>query len=160
MFVAASALEDLGLSTRVRETWVRGERADILRTLDGAGTGYEEPITVAQVVDGVSFLTVSCTFGFMQSLGARPPLLVVGGVAVYFDARRRSRVLALCVRPPHGAHEAAAPARAPGRDGGGRGRRLLAGLGRARWSAQVSRTSASTRSRGSDPTRSCGPRRG
>ena len=39
MFVAASALEDLGLSTRVRETWIRGERAEIL---SHAGRGEDE----------------------------------------------------------------------------------------------------------------------
>ena len=140
MFVAASALDDLGLSTRVRETWIRGERADILRTLDEAGTSYEETTTAAQVVDGVSFLTVSSTFGFMRSLGVAAALLVVGGVAVYFDARRRSRVLAYAFAASHGAHEAAASASAPGRGAGGRGRRLLAGVGRRRWSLRVSRT--------------------
>jgi putative ABC transport system permease protein len=94
MFVAASALEDLGLSTLIRETWIRGERTEILSTLDEASTSYEETTTAAQVVDGVAFLTVSQTFGFMRSLGVTAALLVVGGVAVYFDARRRSRVLA------------------------------------------------------------------
>ncbi len=93
MFVAASALDDLGLRTLVHEVWVRGERADILATLDAAGTSYEETITVAQVADRVSFLTVSSTFGFMQSLGVVASVLVVGGVAVYLDARRRGRVL-------------------------------------------------------------------
>lgn len=94
MFVAASALEDLGLSTRVRETWIRGERAEILSTLDEASTSYEETTTADGVVDAVAFLTVSRTFGFMRSLAVASALLVVGGVAVYFDARRRSRVLA------------------------------------------------------------------
>ena len=93
MFVAASALEDLGLSTLIRETWIRGERAEILSTLDEASTSYEETATTTQVVDGVAFLTVSRTFGFMRSLGVAAALLVVGGVAVYFDARRRGRVL-------------------------------------------------------------------
>jgi putative ABC transport system permease protein len=94
MFVSASALEDLGLTTRIRETWIRGDRAEILSTLDDTGTSYEETTTATQVVDGVAFLTVSRTFGFMRSLGVAAALLVVGGVAVYFDARRRSRVLA------------------------------------------------------------------
>ncbi len=94
MFVAASALEDLGLSTRFRETWIRGDRAEILSTLDEARTSYEETTTADHVVDAVSFLTVSQTFGFMRSLAVASALLVVGGVAVYFDARRRNRVLA------------------------------------------------------------------
>ena len=94
VFVAASALDDLGLSTRFRETWIRGERDEILSKLDAANTSYAETATTTQVVDGVSFLTVSQTFGFMRSLGVAAALLVVAGVAVYFDARRRGRVLA------------------------------------------------------------------
>lgn len=94
MFVSAAAMGDLGLSTRDREIWMRGERAQILQTLDDAGTTYQETTTVDRVVDAVSFLTVSQTFGFMRSLGVAAALLIIGGVAVYFDARRRSRVLA------------------------------------------------------------------
>ena len=94
MFVTASALDDLGLSTRVREVRIRGERAEILRTLDGAGTSYQEVTTADHVVDAISFLTVSQTFGFLRSMALGSVLLVVGGVAVYLDARRRSRVLA------------------------------------------------------------------
>ncbi len=93
MFVAASALDDLGVSTPLHETWVRGDRGEILSTLDAAGTGYVESLTSARVVDAVQFLTVSRTFGFMRSLGVVAALLVAGGVAVYLDARRRGRVL-------------------------------------------------------------------
>ncbi len=94
MFISADALEDLGVSTSVREVWIRGERDEVLATLDEAGTSYQETSTVAQVADQVSFLTVSSTFGFMQSLGVVAAVLVVGGLAVYLDARRRGRVLA------------------------------------------------------------------
>ena len=94
MFVAASALDDLGLSTPVREVRIRGERTDALRALDEAGTSYEEVTTATGVVDAVSFLTVSQTFGFMRTLAVASALLVLGGVAVYLDARRRGRVLA------------------------------------------------------------------
>jgi putative ABC transport system permease protein len=94
MFVAASALEDLGLIPPVREIRIRGGRTEILSALDEAGTSYEETTTAAQVVDSVQFLTVAQTFGFLRSLAVASALLVVGAVAVYFDARRRSRVLA------------------------------------------------------------------
>ena len=94
MFVAASALDDLGLSTRVREVRIRGDRAEILRTLDRSGTSYQEITTAEHVVDAISFLTVAQTFGFLRSMALGSALLVVGGVAVYLDARRRSRVLA------------------------------------------------------------------
>jgi putative ABC transport system permease protein len=93
MFVAASALEDLGLIPPVREIRIRGGRTEILSALDEAGTSYEETTTAAQVVESVQFLAVAQTFGFMRSLAVASALLVVGGVAVYFDARRRSRLL-------------------------------------------------------------------
>jgi putative ABC transport system permease protein len=93
MIVAASALGDLGIDGSITEVWVRGERLRTLAALDAAGTRYDEQLRVADVVDRVSFLTVSWTFGFMQSLGIAAGLLVVGGLAVYLDARRRDRVL-------------------------------------------------------------------
>mgnify|MGYP003619132988 CR=1 FL=1 len=93
MFVAASALEDLGLSTRVREVRIQGDRADILRTLDRNGTSYQEITTAEHVVDAISFLTVAQTFGFLRSVALGAAMLVLGGVAVYLDARRRDRVL-------------------------------------------------------------------
>jgi putative ABC transport system permease protein len=94
MFVATPNLDDLELSTHFRELRVQGERSEVLRTLDEAGAGYEEVTTGDSVVDAVAFLTVSQTFGFMRSLAVASALLVAGGVAVYLDARRRSRVLA------------------------------------------------------------------
>ena len=102
-------------------------RAEILSTLDEARTSYEETTTADHVVDAVSFLTVSQTFGFMRSLAVASALLVVGGVAVYFDRAPPEPGARLCVRPSHGPHEAPAQASAPGRGAGGRGRRLLAG---------------------------------
>ena len=93
MFLAASALEDLGISTPFHEIRIRGDRAEILTTLDETRTSYEETTTATGVVDSVSFLTVAQTFGFMRSLAVACTLLVTGGVAVYFDARRRARVL-------------------------------------------------------------------
>ena len=90
MFLAASALEDLGISTPFREIRIRGDRAEILTTLDETRTSYEETTTATGVVDSVSFLTVAQTFGFMRSLAVACALLVTGGVAVYFDARRRA----------------------------------------------------------------------
>ena len=94
VFVSAAALEDLGLNTRVREVRVRGDRDEILQALDRSGTSYQEITTATHVVDAISFLTVSQTFGFLRSMALGSALLVVGGVAVYLDARRRSRVLA------------------------------------------------------------------
>ncbi len=93
VFVATSALVDVDPPTRVGEMWVEGDRDEILATLDASGTDFYEPLTLGTVVDQVSFLTVSWTFGFMQSLGLAAGVLVLGGVAVHLDARRRGRVL-------------------------------------------------------------------
>ncbi|MGH9114018.1 MAG: FtsX-like permease family protein [Acidimicrobiales bacterium] len=93
VFVAAAALDDLGAVGANTEAWVRGDREDTLDALSAAGTGYVEDRRFDDVVDRASFLTVSWTFGFMQSLGIAAAVLVVGGLAFYLDARRRGRVL-------------------------------------------------------------------
>jgi putative ABC transport system permease protein len=93
VFVAASVLEDLGAAGANHEVWVRGERERALATLTAAGLGFTEDRRFDDVVDRASFLTVSWTFGFMQSLGIAAGVLVVGGMAFYLDARRRGRVL-------------------------------------------------------------------
>jgi putative ABC transport system permease protein len=93
LFVARSALDDLGLRTPAREAWIRGDRDDTLAALDAARVAYSEDRRLPDVVDRASFLTVSWTFGFMQSLGIAAGVLVVGGLAVYLDARRRGRLL-------------------------------------------------------------------
>jgi putative ABC transport system permease protein len=93
MFVAASALDELGVRTLTREAWIRGDRDDTLAALERAGVVFTEDRTFADVVDQASFLTVSWTFGFMQSLGIAAGVLVLGGIAVHLDARRRGRLL-------------------------------------------------------------------
>jgi putative ABC transport system permease protein len=93
IFVATTALDDLDVELSRSETWIRGDRDSILASLDDAGVTYQEERRVTDVVDQASFLTVSWTFGFMQSLGLAAGVLVVGGLAVYLDARRRGRVL-------------------------------------------------------------------
>jgi putative ABC transport system permease protein len=93
VFVSMSALDDLGLPRPVTEAWIRGDRHDTLTALAAAGTEFREGRRVDEVVDRASFLTVSWTFGFMQSLGIAAGVLVLGGIAVYLDARRRGRLL-------------------------------------------------------------------
>jgi putative ABC transport system permease protein len=93
LFVPQEALDRLDVEDQTREAWFRGERADTLATLDAAGVSYQEDRRLTDVVDRASFVTVSWTFGFMQSLGVAAGVLVVGGLAVYLDARRRGRVL-------------------------------------------------------------------
>jgi putative ABC transport system permease protein len=93
LYVAASALDDLDLPRPVTEAWIRGDRGDSLAALAAAGTEFREGRRVDEVVDQASFLTVSWTFGFMQSLGIAAGVLVLGGIAVYLDARRRGRLL-------------------------------------------------------------------
>jgi putative ABC transport system permease protein len=93
VFVAASAIADLELDGGRAEAWISGDRPATLAALTAAGIGYEEERRAAEVADGAAFLTVSWTFGFMQSLGISAGLLALGGVAVYLDARRRERLL-------------------------------------------------------------------
>jgi len=93
VFVAASALEDLDVGLGWSEAWISGDREQTLEVLAAAGSQFDEGRRLAEVVDSASFLTVSWTFGFMQSLGISAGLLVLGGVAVYLDARRRDRLL-------------------------------------------------------------------
>jgi putative ABC transport system permease protein len=91
--VAASALQDLELTTGRPEAWIAGDHDHTVDVLRASGTGFDERRAAGAVVDGAAFLTVSWTFGFMKSLGLSAGVLVVGAVAVYLDARRRDRLL-------------------------------------------------------------------
>jgi putative ABC transport system permease protein len=93
VYVAARAVEDLQLGHGRSETWIRGDRGSIVEVLEASGTGFGELRMQEAVAGRSSFLTVSWTFGFMQSLGVSAGILVLGGVAVYLDARRRDRLL-------------------------------------------------------------------
>jgi putative ABC transport system permease protein len=93
MVVSAASMDRLGIDVPTREAWIRGDRTDTLAALDAGGVAYQEDRVLTDVVDRASFVTVSWTFGFMQSLGVAAGVLVVGGLAVYLDARRRERVL-------------------------------------------------------------------
>jgi putative ABC transport system permease protein len=93
MVVSTGSMDRLGIEVPTREAWVRGDRTDTLAALDAGGVAYQEDRVLTDVVDRASFVTVSWTFGFMQSLGVAAGVLVVGGLAVYLDARRRGRVL-------------------------------------------------------------------
>lgn len=93
IFVAASQLDAAGVPAGDPERWIRGEPDAIRAELLGDRIAFEEVRAVEEVADGSAFVTVSWTFGFLQSLGISAGVLVVGGVAVHLDARRRSRVL-------------------------------------------------------------------
>ena len=89
---ALASLDDLPEPTAT-EAWIRGDRGDTLAALEAANTSFVEERRAGDVADRASFLTVSWTFGFMQSLGIAAGALVIGGLAVYVEARRRGRVL-------------------------------------------------------------------
>jgi putative ABC transport system permease protein len=93
VYVDAAALDGLDIDGAVNEAWISGDREMALDELVAAGAGFSEGRNATEVADSSSFLTVSWTFGFMQSLGISAGLLVLGGVAVYLDARRRDRLL-------------------------------------------------------------------
>jgi putative ABC transport system permease protein len=93
VYVAAANLDRLDLGEGARETWIRGDRDEILATLRGAGTAYMEIRRPGDVIDRPAFLTVAWTFDFMQAIAIAAGLLVLGGLAAYLDARRRHRLL-------------------------------------------------------------------
>jgi len=93
IIVAASALDGMTLGRPTGEAWIRGDHDDVVAELDAAGFPVNETREVTTVVDRASFLTVSWTFGFTQSLGVAAGVLTLGGVALYLDACRRGRVL-------------------------------------------------------------------
>jgi putative ABC transport system permease protein len=93
VFVPTAALAALELGEGSSEVWVRGDRAGTERAFQDAGIPFREERRSDDVADGAAFVTVTWTFGFMQSLGLSAGLLGLGGVAVYLDARRRDRLL-------------------------------------------------------------------
>lgn len=94
LVVDAAALGGHDVVGDRRELWIRGERADVLASLQREGVTFHETRALGDVADRSSFVTVSWTFGFMRSLGLAAGALALGGVAVHLDARRRERVLA------------------------------------------------------------------
>ena len=93
LYVAASELDRLGADEYLTEAWVRGDPDAIHAELEAAGTGFSEVRTLSGIADRAAFQTVSWTFGFLQVIGLSAGLLVVGGLAVYLDARSRQRLL-------------------------------------------------------------------
>lgn len=93
VYVAASALEQVDADGYVTETWVRGDPEDIRAALVDAGTGFQEVRALSGIADQAAFRTVSWTFGYLQTIGLSAGLLVIGGLAVYLDARSRHRLL-------------------------------------------------------------------
>jgi putative ABC transport system permease protein len=93
VYVAASALDRLGIDGYITETWVRGDPDEIHAALEAAGTGFQEARTRSGIADQAAFRTVAWTFGFLQTIGLSAGLLVIGGLAVYLDARSRHRLL-------------------------------------------------------------------
>jgi putative ABC transport system permease protein len=92
-FVDASAFDRLGIDGFLSETWVRGDPDEIHASLGAAGTGFQEARTRSGIADRAAFRTVAWTFGFLQTIGVSAGLLVIGGLAVYLDARSRHRLL-------------------------------------------------------------------
>jgi putative ABC transport system permease protein len=93
IFVDAAALEVLDVRVDQLELWVRGDTEVALAELDAEGARYAITRGVDEIADRAAFLTVSWTFGFMEAIGWAAGVLVIAGVGVYLDARRRARVL-------------------------------------------------------------------
>jgi putative ABC transport system permease protein len=99
LFVAApvlagvDGLDAVDVRPDFREVWMRGDHGAALDQLSRAGANFIEDRSAPDVADRAAFQTVSWTFGFMRALGVAAGILALGGVAVYLDARRRSRVV-------------------------------------------------------------------
>ena len=135
VIVDAAALDALGVRIDQLELWVRGDTDEALAALDATGVRYAITRDANEIADRASFLTVSWTFGFMQAMGWAAGVLVIAGVAVYLDARRRARGPGVLVRPTDGTHPAPASPSPVHRDLGQRRGRVLGrprGLARRR----------------------------
>jgi putative ABC transport system permease protein len=86
-------IDEVVLRPDFREVWMRGDHAEALAQLGAAGANFIEDRSAPDVADRAAFQTVSWTFGFMRALGVAAGILALGGLAVYLDARRRSRVV-------------------------------------------------------------------
>jgi putative ABC transport system permease protein len=104
VYVDRRVLERLDARGGTTEAWVRGDHDAVLAELAAAGTGHLELRTLTGIADRAAFRTVAWTFGFLQTIGVAAGLLVVGGLAVYLDARRRDRVLGYAFMRRMGLH--------------------------------------------------------
>jgi putative ABC transport system permease protein len=104
VYVATSDLERFQADGYVIEAWVRGDPSAIRAELRAAGTGFQEVRTLSGIADRAAFRTISWTFGFLQTIGLSAGLLVVGGLAVYLDARSRNRLLGYALMRRMGLH--------------------------------------------------------
>jgi putative ABC transport system permease protein len=75
------------------EIWSKAGRAEVLDALDGSDAQVVYTRAAEGIFDQTVFLTVTWTFGFMRSLGVVAGVIAIGGLAIYLDARRRSRTL-------------------------------------------------------------------
>jgi putative ABC transport system permease protein len=88
------AVQDLDAN---RETllWARGTREGVLAALDRADVRVVGVVTDARdVLDVSSFLAISWTFGFLQTLGVLTGLITAGGLLLYLETRQRTRRVA------------------------------------------------------------------
>lgn len=93
VYVAWSELDRMQTEGYQTEVWVRGDPDAIHAELEESRTGFQEVRTLSGIADRAAFRTVAWTFGFLQVIGISAGLLVVGGLAVYLDARSRHRLL-------------------------------------------------------------------
>lgn len=93
VYVAAAALDRIDADGYLTEAWVRGDPDELRAVLDRSGTGFQEVRALSGIADQAAFRTVGWTFGYLQSIGLSAGLLVIGGLAVYLDARSRHRLL-------------------------------------------------------------------
>jgi putative ABC transport system permease protein len=74
--------------------WARGRLEEAQAAVRQAGIATGIATVADQVLDVTSFLSISWTFGFLQSFGVLTGLITVGGLLLYLEARQRARKVA------------------------------------------------------------------
>jgi putative ABC transport system permease protein len=93
VIVAAGSLDGIGVRSDAQELWIRGDPDVAVAALEDSGVRFALIRDPDAIADRATFLTASWTFGFMEAMGWAAVVLVIAGIAVYLDARRRARVL-------------------------------------------------------------------
>jgi putative ABC transport system permease protein len=74
--------------------WARGPLEAAQAAVHRAGIATGIATVADQVLDITSFLSISWTFGFLQSFGVLTGLITIGGLLLYLEARQRARKVA------------------------------------------------------------------
>lgn len=90
---AQGGIDPIGSAGGFSEIWVRGDPIEVQAELAALGFAVDESLSSTQVLQQPAFLSVTRTFGLLQTLGFVAALLVVIGILLYLQARQRARAV-------------------------------------------------------------------